>query len=113
MFKETIEVSVTFNEKITFFLRMIGIAEENEYRQKLFGIPEADRAEKEYEANVSLLAELSEKLPDGMFGDSIPKGQPDFCIREYFAEKTVLKERIAFYAVCGYFNRLMPSESFL
>jgi len=108
----TVEVSITYGKKITFFLRMIGITEETAYRQKLFGIPENERDEKEYLAAVDLLAEISEKLPSGMFGDAVPKGMPDFCIREFFAEKTPVKERIAHFAVRTYFTRLLPEESF-
>lgn len=114
MFDSTIvEVSVTYGKKITFFLRMIGIAQETAHRQKFFGIPENERDEKEYSAAVDLLAEISEKLPEGMFGDAVPKGLPDFCIREFFAERTPIKERIAHFAVRSYFTRLLPEESFL
>ncbi len=114
MFSETIEVSVTYGKKLTFFLRMIGITEENALRQRAFGLSDEEKAEKEYQTNVDILAELSTKLPDGMFEDGvIPKGPTDAVIRTFFSDRNVVKERIAFYGVRGYFVRLQPEESFL
>lgn len=112
MFSDVIEVSVTYGKKITFFLRMIGIAEENALRQKAFGLTEEEKAEKEYRNNVEILAELSEKLPDGIFDEKVPKTPANLAIKDFFAEKTVVKERIAYYAVRTYFLRLQPEESF-
>ena len=113
MNSETIGVTVTFREPVTFHLRMIGVAEENKLRQKMFGLTEKEQAEKAYQNNVDLLADLSEKLPDGMYPDGTPKCPHPEAIREYFKEKTVLKERLAEYAVRGYFIRLQPSVDFL
>lgn len=118
---DTVEVSVTYGSRVTFFLRMIGIAEEQKLREKAFGLTDAERDEKEYQMNVDILADLSEKHPTGMLvevGDGVlsdvpPAGTPAETIRDFFAEKTAVKERIAFYAVRGYFVRLQPSESFL
>lgn len=128
MFSETIEVSVTYGTKLTFFLRMIGISEENQLRQKAFGLSDDEKAEKEYQNNVDILAELSEKMPVGLFPnkpEELPPGTaesgiiyiekfktPRLAIEKFFAEKSVVKERIAFYAVRSYFLRLQPEESF-
>ncbi|MBS1797460.1 MAG: hypothetical protein JSS81_26795 [Acidobacteria bacterium] len=113
MFSDEIEVSVTYGTRITFFLRMIGIAEENAIRQKTFGKTEAEKEEFEYQKNVDVLAELATKLPEGMFKDAVPRCSTEEAVRGFFKEKTALNERIAYFAVRGYFLRLLPSESFL
>lgn len=114
MTSETIGVTVTFAKPVTFFLRMIGIAEENRLRQKMFGLTEKEQDDKSYQNNVELLAELSEKQPEGFFEPGvIAKGLPDEIVREYFKEKTVIKERLAEYAMRAYFLRLQPDISFL
>lgn len=109
MTPETIEVSVTFGAKYTFFLRMIGLAEEQQIRQKSFGVADEEKAAKEFELNVQILADLSVTHPvhsvDG--GENSPVQLTDL-----FAEKTPTSERIAYYAVRAYFLRLLPSESF-
>ncbi len=108
---ETIKVSVTFGSTITFLLRMIGLVEEQQIRQRSLGVTTEDQAEKEYHLNVSILRDLSTGLPEGI--DDNGNETPAAVIDRFFAEKTVTKERIAFYAVRGYFMRLQPSESFL
>lgn len=117
MTPETIGVTVTYNEPITFHLRMIGVAEESELRQKMFGLSEKEKAEKSFQNNVDLLADLSVKSPDGIDERIEASGAvTDFAkevVRAYFAERTVIKERIAEYAVRGYFVRLQPDVSFL
>lgn len=102
---ETIEVSVTYGTSYKFYLREIGMAEEQKLRQKTFGLADEEKASKEYELNVSILRDLSVKKPAS--GDS-----EEFDIDQFFAERTPRKERIAFYAVRGYFLRLLPSDSF-
>lgn len=126
MFNETIEVSVTYGSTIKFFLEMVGISRERELRAKTFGLNDAEKAEKEYQNNVDILIELSKEMPTGLFpaqpetvaledktvyAESFKK--PADAIKSFFfSEKTPVKERIAFYAVNGYFTRLLPSESF-
>ena len=108
-----IEVSVSYGDTITFFLKVIGIADERELRAKAFGKTDEESAKKEYQTNVDVLAELSVKCPDGIFADgAIPKSIPAEIVKDFFAEKSAIKERIAYFAVQGYFTRLMPSESF-
>ncbi len=113
MTTETIGVTVTYKEPITFHLRMISVTEENQLRQKMFGITEAEKAEKSYQNNVAMLADLSVKLPDGMYDEAVPKCPVDQAVKSYFAEQSILKERIAEYAVRGYFIKLQPDVSFL
>lgn len=110
---ETVGITLTFKEPITFHLRLISIDEENQLRQKMFGLSEKEKTEKSYQNNVDLLADLSTKLPDGMFGDAVPKCPTDCAVREYFADKTVLKERLADYAVSAYFAKITPTIDFL
>ena len=107
---ETIGVTVTFKEPITFHLRMIGVTEETALRQKMFGKTEAERAGESYQNNVNLLADLSVKQPDieGIFPDITPPEN----VRAFFSETSVIKERIAEYAVRGYFIKLVPDLSF-
>jgi hypothetical protein len=122
---DTVEVSVTFGSKITFFLRMISIAEETQLRQKAFGLKDEERAAKEYQLNVDILKDLADKMPTGLFPDppevrdaadesiySDTHVAPFKAIEAFFAERTAVKERIAFYAVRGYFVRLQPSDFF-
>ena len=125
MFSETIEVSVTFGQTAKFYLRMLSIAEEDQYRQQVFGIKKEEVAEKEYGANVALLAELAIKMPEGLFpnrpeNDSDGKAStyaedltsPRAAIEKFFAVRSAVTERIAYFAVRGYFLRLSPTESF-
>lgn len=110
---ETIGVTVTYKEPITFHLRLIGIAEESQLRQKMFGSTNEEKAEKSYQNNVDMLADLSVKLPEGMFHEGVTTMMPvNEAVRDYFAKRTVLKERLAEYAVRGYFVRLQPDVSF-
>lgn len=123
MTPETIGVTVTFREPVTFHLRMIGIAEENALRQKMFGLTEEEKAEKGYQNNVDMLADLSvkhakglSKIKEGAAGETenvlIRRNSPAESIREYFKEQTVLKERLAEYAVRGYYIKLQPDVNF-
>ena len=127
MFEETVEVSVTFGSRKTFFLKMIGLAEEQELRQKSFGVADQDKAAKEYELNVKILRDLSVRMPEGLFpprpeataeGDEAAIFEEDLkspaeAVERFFATRTPRTERIAFYAVRAYFLRLLPAESFL
>lgn len=123
---ETIQVSVTYGNKITFFLRMIGLVEETQIRQRSVALTDDEKATKEYETNVQILKDLSVDKPNGLYPprpeshDAADKTKyaEDFptafaMVEEFFRDKSVLKERIAFYAVRGYFVRLSPEESFL
>ena len=125
IFSETIEVSVTFSATVRFFLRMLSLQEEDAYRQSIFGLKKEEIAEKEYAANVALLAQLSTAKPIGLFPNRPDETEeadqtvyaedfktPREAIEAFFAEKTVLKERIAYFAVRGYFLKLSPTESF-
>lgn len=132
---ETIKVTVTYKESVTFHLRMIGIAEEEKLRQKMFGLTEDEKAAKSYQNNVDMLADLSEKMPtarrlvtttEKRDGDkeereyseikevnlTEAKTFPSGVVRDFFAERTVIKERIAEYAVRGYFVKLQPDVNF-
>jgi hypothetical protein len=125
MNSETIGVTVTYREPVTFHLRMIGIAEEEKLRQKMFGLTEEEKAEKSYQNNVDMLADLSTQMPKGMFPNK-PENVSDaddtiyaedfnipiLAVKAFFAEKTVIKERIAEYAVRGYFIKLQPDVNF-
>lgn|GEM_PF-5017160 len=125
MTNETISIGVTLGSKNTFHLRMIGISEEQELRQKTFGLSDKEISDTEYERNVSLLSDLSEKMPEGLFPNS-PKvrcendsaiyiesfSKPSEAIREFFADKTVSKERIAYFAVRAFFVKLTPEIDF-
>jgi phosphoglucomutase len=127
MNSDTISVSVTFGARHTFHLRMIGIQEESELRQKTFGMTDDQKQATEYERNVSLLADLSVKMPDGLFParpQETPQtdaktiyaedyDSPRQAVCAFFAEQTVKKERIAYFAVRSFFIRLQPEESFI
>ena len=135
MTPETIGVIVTFKEPITFHLRIISLAEETALRQKMFGATEDEKAEKAYQNNVDMLADLSAAMPtarrlvtttEQRAGDKAEreysemqevnlteaKTFPSEVVRDFFSDKTVLKERLAEYAVRGYFVKLMPDVSF-
>lgn len=120
---ETIKVTVTYKEPITFHLRMIGISTEEQLRQKMFGLSEDQKAEKSYQNNIDMLADLSVKHADGLFKFTeadenenenvlIRQNSPAESVREYFKDRTILKERIAEYAVRGYFIKLQPDVNF-
>lgn len=122
---DSIKVTITYGSPVSFSLRMINLAEENALRQKAFGLSEEEKAEKEYSSNVSILADLADKMPEGLFPNrpeavseddqtlyfeefKTPRGM----IEAFFDTKTAIKERIAFYAVRSYFLRLSPSDFF-
>lgn len=105
---DTIEVSVKYGKKYCFNLREVTLAEEQKLRSKSFGLTDEKAAAKEYELNVSILRDLSVKAPMAVDGDT----SETFEVDAFFAERTPRKERIAFFAVRGYFARLMPEEDF-
>jgi hypothetical protein len=107
---ETIEVSVTYGHKLTFFLKMIGLVEEQQLRQKSFGVADDEKAVKEYELNVQILKDLSVKKPIQLVSGEEKGDEID--LDTLFGERTPTSERIAFYAVRAYFMRLLPAESF-
>lgn len=138
---ETIKVTVSYKEPITFDLRMIGIAEEEKLRQKMFGLTDEEKAEKSYQNNVDLLADLSEAMPTALRevtedkpvpASSGEPGQmeiksvtsiqevplteaktvPSGVVKDYFSDRTVVKERLAEYAVRAYFLKLTPDVVF-
>ena len=132
---ETIGVTITYRDPITFHLRLIGLDDEAKLKQKMFGLTEAEKAEKAYINNIDLLADLSETMPtvrqlvttkekrDGddkereyeeiKEVDLVEGLSPAGAVRSYFAEHTVLKERIAEYAVRAFFHKLSPDVSFI
>jgi hypothetical protein len=110
--EETIEVNVTYGKRYTFHLTEVGIADEQKLRQKTFGIKEAEKAEKEYPANVQLLSDLSVAKPTAVDPNDEESEPEEFDLKEFFAERTPRKERIAHFAVRGYFIRLAPSDFF-
>lgn len=116
MTPEKIGVTVTYREPVTFHLRMIGIAEEEKLRQKMFGLTEDEMAEKSYQNNVDLLANLSIEHPtviiDGKPEPYEFQNSEKEAVRSFFAERTVIKERIAEYAARGYFIKLQPDVNF-
>lgn len=134
MTSETIGVTITYREPITFHLRMISIDEETKLRQRMFGLTEEEKAEKAYQNNIDMLADLSESVPtarrvvttmEKRDGDKKEREYAEIkevelvegksaaaAVREYFAEKSSLKERVAEYAVRGYFIKLQPEVSF-
>lgn len=109
---ETIEVSVTYRSKFTFFLKMIGLAEEQQLRQKGFGITDEEKALKEYELNVQILKDLSVKKPVQVAAGEALETTNEIDLEVLFSERNPTTERIAYYAVRAYFIRLLPSESF-
>jgi hypothetical protein len=125
MTNETISIGVTLGSKHVFHLRLIGITAEQELRQKTFGLSDQEISETEYERNASLLADLSEKMPEGLFPNS-PKERseddsaiyiesftkPSEAVRAFFADKSVSKERIAYFAVRAFFVKLTPDIDF-
>ena len=96
-----IGVTVTYQTPINFFLRVITQKEEKEIRQKMFGLTEDEQLEQSYENNLELLKKLEVRKPEGI---------EDF--DSYFATRDGIKERIAEFAVRGYFVRLQPEISF-
>lgn len=108
---DTVEVSVKYDRAYKFFLRLISIDEENKLRQKAFGLKEEERAEKEYQINVDMLCDLSVMMPEGIESIGNATSISD-AIRDFFHQKTALKERIAFFAVRGFFLRIQPSDFF-
>jgi hypothetical protein len=105
---DVIEVGLTYGRRYKFFLKMIFIEEEQKLREKAFGLKEEERAEKEYPLNVGLLSDLSVQHTEGI--DAEDGETPSAAVKRFFAEKTPRKERIAFFAVRGYFLRLQPED---
>jgi hypothetical protein len=106
---ETLEVRVKYGSRYTFFLREISMAEEQKLRSKNFGLSDDETAAKEYDQNVSILRDLSTKKPTAAKSEDEVQ---EFDLVDFFTDRTPRKERIAFYAVRGYFIRLLPEESF-
>lgn len=105
---DVIEASVKYGTNYKFFLREISMVEEQKLRSKSFGLTDDEAAQKEYDQNVSILCDLSVKKPTATEGDKIVQ----FDVDKFFADRTPRKERIAFFAVRGYFLRLLPEDAF-
>lgn len=122
MNSETIGVKVTFGaESVQFHLRLISLAEEAKLREKLSDLTDTEREKVAYQNNVDLLASLSVKMPDGEQFAPAPESveevqtegkSPARAIQNYFKNRTVVKERIAEYAVRAFFIKLVPSIDF-
>lgn len=106
---DVIGLTITYKDPVTMYLRVIGTKEENQMRQKLLAVSEDERAEKEYQINVNALADLAVS-PEGADQSALISAQ---AVNAFFAEKTVIKERIAEYAMRAYFVKLQPEVSFL
>jgi hypothetical protein len=125
MTPETISIGVTLGSKHVFHLRMLSMAEEQERRQQTFGLSETEVQASEYERNVNLLADLSEKMPGGLFENTPEKSEdrkfvkyiedfdsPAAAVRAFFETQTISKERIAYFAVRAFMVRLTPDIDF-
>jgi hypothetical protein len=128
MFSEIIQVNATYDKTYSFFLQMIGIAEEEQLTQKLLGVKEDEKAEQEYLIAVQIISELADrtgKMPLGLFPnkpEEVDKNdssvylenfnKPSEAVNAFFSEKTVGRERLARYVFRSYLVRLQPAESF-
>jgi hypothetical protein len=111
IFPDAIEVNVKYGPVYTFTLREISMSEEQQLRSKSFGLSDEKAAMKEYDQNVKILTDLAEKpttVTELVDGDKQISDLPS----DFFASRSPRKERIAFFAVRGYFLRLLPEDSF-
>jgi hypothetical protein len=105
---DVIEVSVKYGDRYTAAMREISMAEEQKLRSKSAGLSDEEAAQKEYDHNVRIIADLTGGEMKISRDDSAETVDP----MAFFAGRTPRKERIAFFMVRGYFLRLLPEEPF-
>lgn len=108
--------------RLVFCLRMITIEEERLYYKSFADISDsASPEEKEYAILVDSVAKWSEKVPE-IYNVQGPKDRQPFnpsitvpadAVRELFAERTVLNERLINSLMSAYRDKLTPDISFL
>lgn len=120
MSDELIPIELKYGKPYKFFLEMLSLEDEEKFRAKLLG-EDVDA----YKINVEALAKYSQKMPEGLF-ENMPENKsaddkthfiesfksPGEAVKSFFNEKTVLKERIAHFAIRGWLIRHSPSNFF-
>ena len=101
---ETIGVTVTLGKsRLDFHLKLINTIEEGKIRQRFIGDDD-----KSFENNVAVLSELETTPIELTTGGE----KSEISAKDYFQQKSVSKERIAEYAIRGYFVAIQPDVSF-
>lgn len=105
--------------KITFYLRMISVEEEERYIEKFAAIPDIDpdRHTKRFEVYKDALGEFSLKPPtinkEGKNGVLVKDASAVDAIQTYFKERSVENERIMRAAYVMFRSQLDPEVNFL
>jgi hypothetical protein len=112
------------DDKVIFYLRMISLAEEEDYNAKFNDITDSDteKYQKTFDILKEALAEFSTQIPDklekvkGEFVKLplIEKAEsPLQAINEYFGQRTIENERVIRGAYNVFKSQLYPESSFL
>lgn len=111
---ETTKVVVTIGkEKLTFHQQIINVRQEEKFRERFVALTEDEKDTKSFDLNVETLVKCqAEKLEKCTLDDKGDEVKELVDVKDYFAEKTVLKERFAEYAVRAFFASMIPSIDF-
>lgn len=101
------------NEKATFNLKVLTIAEENRIRQSFLGLNDKEQEEKSFELTAAALTEFLIGDIECSFidADGNEKGT-EVSAKDFFADKTPSRERIADYAFRAWLVSLQPTVDF-
>ncbi len=101
-------------EAVIFTLAILSVAQENKLRSSAFGKTDEEMEEKSFDAAVSALTEFAVEEAEVITFDSEGKEVKEtVSVKDYFAEKSPVKERIAHYAFRSWLVALQPSIDFL
>jgi hypothetical protein len=111
--QEPIKFEVSLGStRIRLDMRMISVAEEQRYRQRLIDIKDDDSGAKEFRIYVDALVAFSDGVCEVLDPEQ-PAGFVQEKIQVVFEDQNVITERIAKYAVSVFLAKLQPDVSFL
>ncbi len=96
---------------MTFHMRLYLSKEEGSLRQARFALTDAEKEEKESGYNLTLLASLSTRAPEGVPG-FVSTGDVAKDIRDFFGDGNPAKDKIVADAMGLYFRATQPEEFF-
>lgn len=97
------------SENVVFHLRLISIAEEKSVRDKFL----TAKDDETFGINVDVLAQFSTSPPTTEYEKNLPGESAEDAVRDYFADKGTVKQRIAQSVIGAFLMKQVPEIDFL